>query len=47
MTFSQMFNEYLNSKEFQEEIWNLKKENEDDIYIKNYILIAQNLLKMN
>ena len=48
MKFSQMYNEYLNSKEFQKEIWILKdKDKEDDEYIKNYILIALNLLNKN
>ena len=41
-TFSHIFSEYLNSKEFQNEIWNLKKIEIDEEYIKNYIIIAIN-----
>ena len=40
MTFSEIFNEYLESKEFGLEITNLKKEKENDKYIKKYIIKA-------
>ena len=43
--FSQIFNEYLKSKDFQMEIANLKeKDGNNDEYIKNYIIISNNLL---
>ena len=44
MTFSQIFKEYLNSKEFEIEIASLKQEKENDKYIKDYIIKASNLL---
>ena len=43
MKYYEVFNEYLNSKEFEKEILKLKKK-EDDIYIKKYITIAINLV---
>ena len=42
-TYSQLFNEYLESKEFLVEIGNLKGR-KGDIYIKNYIDKAQNFV---
>ena len=43
--FSQIFNEHLQSKDFQMEIANLKeKDGNNDEYIKNYIIISNNLL---
>ena len=48
MKFSQLFSEYLKSKDYQKEIANLKEEDkEEDEYIKNYIIISNNLLNMN
>ena len=44
MKFSKIFNEYLESKEFGLEISTLKKEKENDRYIKDYIIKARNLL---
>ena len=45
MKFSQIFNEYLKSKEFEMEIALLKKENESDKYIKDYIIRANDLIE--
>ena len=43
MTYTELFNEYLESKEFENEINNLKeKEKEKLSYIKNYIIRAYN-----
>ena len=44
MKYSQIFNEYLESKEFGLEISTLKKEKENDKYIKDYIVKARNFL---
>ena len=44
MTFSQIFKEYLISKDFEIEIASLKQEKENDKYIKDYIIKASNLL---
>ena len=44
MKYSQIFNEYLESKEFGLEISTLKQEKENDNYIKVYIVKARNLL---
>ena len=44
MTFSQIFNEYLKSKEFETEIASLKQEKESDKYIKDYIIKASDLM---
>ena len=44
MKFSQIFKEYLESKEFGFEISTLKKDNENDKYIKDYIIKAKNFL---
>ena len=44
MTFSQIFIEYINSKEFEIEIASLKQKKESDKYIKDYIIKASNLL---
>ena len=43
MKYYEVFNEYLNSKEFEEEILRLHKK-ENDIYIRNYISKAMNLI---
>lgn len=45
MKYFQMFNEYLKSKEFEKEIASLKKEKENDKYIKNYIIKASDLME--
>ncbi len=42
MTYIELFNEYLESKEFENEIDSLKKEKENLSYIKNYIIKANN-----
>ena len=45
MTYTELFNEYLESKEFENEINNLKeKEKEKLSYIKNYIIKAYNFI---
>ena len=44
MKFYQIFNEYLKSREFEMEIASLKKEKENDKYIKNYIIKARDLI---
>ena len=44
MTFKDLFNEYLKSKEFEEDIIKLKKENNEDLYIKEYIIKAFNFV---
>ena len=44
MKFSQVFKEYLESKEFGFEISNLKKDNENEKYIKDYIVKGKNFL---
>ena len=44
MTFNQIYNEYLKSKEFEIEIASLKQEKENDKYIKEYIIKASNLI---
>ena len=41
MKFSQIFKEYLESKEFGFEISTLKKNNENEKYIKDYIVKAK------
>ena len=46
MKFSDLFNEYLKSKEFEDDILKLKKENkESQEYINEYILKAINYIK--
>lgn len=45
MTYSQIFNEYLGSKEFEMEIDNLRKQKENIKYIKKYIIKAHNFIK--
>ena len=46
MKFSEMFAEYLKSKEFEEDIWKLKYETkEDEEYIKDYIIKAYEFIK--
>lgn len=44
MKYSEIFNEYFRSKEFEMEIYILKRQKENDKYIKNYIAIAKNFL---
>lgn len=44
MKYSDIFKEYLLSKEFRVEIYNLKLEQENEKYIKNYIIKSLNLL---
>ena len=44
MKYSEIFNEYLKSKEFGLEITTLKQEKENDNYIKDYIIKAINFL---
>ena len=45
MTYRQLYNEYLDSKEFEMVIDYLrKKKKEDDEYINNYIIKAYNFL---
>ena len=46
MKFSEIFDEYLKSKEFEEDIWKLKYEDkEDQEYIKDYIIKAYDFIK--
>ena len=45
MTFEKMFKEYLESKEFEEDILELKKKKEKPEYIKNYIVIAYTFIE--
>jgi hypothetical protein len=45
MKYSIIYNEYLSSKEFGLEITSLKQKNENDKYIKDYIIKARNLLQ--
>ena len=44
MKLSEIFREYLESKEFGLEISALKKDNENDKYIKKYIIKAKTFL---
>ena len=44
MTYFQLYNEYLASKEFEIAIDDFKKEGEDEEYIKKYINEANNLM---
>ena len=43
MKYYEVFNEYLNSKEFEKEILKLKR-SENDFYIRSYISKAINLI---
>ena len=46
MKFSDLFNEYLKSKEFEDDILKLKKEDkESQEYINDYIIKAINYIK--
>ena len=45
MKYYEIYEEYLNSKEFEMEISELKKEKENDKYIKKYIIKAISLIK--
>jgi len=44
MTFTDLFNEYLKSNEFEEDILKLK-EKENNEYINDYIIKAFNFIK--
>ena len=44
MTFEELYKEYLESKEFEDEIVDLKK-NENDKYVKDFIIKAISLMK--
>ena len=44
MKYSEVFNEYLLSKEFESEISTLKQQKENDKYIKDYIIKARNFI---
>ena len=44
LTYRQIFNEYLGSKEFEMEIDNLRKQKENIKYIKTYIIKAHNFI---
>ena len=44
MKYSQIYNEYLKSKEFEIEIASLKTEKENEKYIKDYIIKASDLI---
>ena len=44
MKIKEIFHEYLNSKEFEDEIVDLKK-NENDKYVKDFIIKAISLMK--
>ena len=43
MTYYQIYEEYLNSKEFEMEISYLKRKNKNGVYIKKYIKLACDL----
>ena len=43
-TFYQLYEEYINSNEFNDEINRLKKNNGDE-YIAKYIYLAKNLIE--
>lgn len=45
MTFSEIFEEYLKSDEFEKEIIKLEKEGNDEYYIKDYIVKALGFIK--
>ena len=45
MTFREIFNEYLKSEEFEKEIEKLKSENNNDKYIKDYMIKAFGFVK--
>ena len=44
MKLYEIYDEYLNSKEFKMEISKLKEQKETDKYIKKYIILAKNLI---
>ena len=44
MTFKDLFKEYLKSEEFEKEIEKLKEEQNNDNYIKDYIIKAFNFI---
>ena len=45
MTVTDLFKEYLKSEEFEKEIEKLKEEQNNDNYIKDYILKAFGFIK--
>ena len=45
MTFKQIFNEYLKSEEFEREIEKLREEQNNEKYIKDYIIKAYNFIQ--
>ena len=45
MKYCDLLNEYFKSEEFERAIFRLKKENEDENYIKEYIIKAKNYVK--
>ena len=45
MKYYEIYDEYLYSKEFKKEISNLKKEGENNNYIKQYIIKAFDLIE--
>ena len=44
VTYYELFNEYLDSKEFEESIYDLRRKKFYFDYIQNYIQIAENLV---
>ncbi len=44
MNMEELFNEYLDSKEFEESIYDLRRKKFYFDYIQNYIQIAENLV---
>ena len=44
MKYSQIFDEYLKSYEFEMEIASLKSQKENDKYIRNYIIKARSFI---
>ena len=44
-TYQEIFEEYLNSKEFKHEINRLKKNNFEDDYIKKYIYLTKHFIE--
>ena len=44
ITFKNLFNEYLKSEEFEEELKKLREENNSDKYIKDYIIKANSFI---
>ncbi len=44
MTFREIFNEYLKSDEFEKEVEKLKTEQNNDKYIKDYMIKAYSFI---